>query len=456
MKESSYLRLALKQIEQRQEWGPREEWASYHFRQLSEQIEAKSQVKLSSRTLKNLFEERFSENYNPQYPTKNALALFLDYANWQALKEALTQEAATPTSPASQEAPLSPLVAPRTEASLPASPLLHPNPTSLRPRWLKRGLPAGTLLALVAIAYFWYTQRPAPPVSFESLNPVGDAPHVAFFRYDISGLNANTVFVENEEYLDETKQRYFLTQDSGTLHFLYPRPYFFQVHLIGDRRTAASANVHVTTQDWAVLVSNIYHAGLDPYQQAGQLYVPRRQTQSLNTRPDTAYFLEYRYFHPGIEIDGDNLSFEMRSLCSPEVGGQSCFDSGFELTGSKGRHYIRFVEKGCSEFARVIVGEKSYFGGLVDLSPLSVDLSRWRHIRLEVHDRQAIFWLDDRPVFRTAYDSSIGTLKGICLKFKGGGAVDFVRLKNNAGEVVYESEFDQPHEQQDDDRSNSE
>jgi hypothetical protein len=313
---------------------------------------------------------------------------------------------------------------------------------------MKMGLLAGMLLALAAIAYLWYAERLSASASFESLNPVGDAPHVAFFRYDISDLNANTVFVENEEYLDETKQRYFLTQDSGTLHFLYPRPYFFQVHLIGDRRTAASANVHVTTQDWAVLVSNIYHAGLDPYQQTGRLYVPPSQTQPLNTRPDRTYFLEYRYFHPGIEIDGDNLSFEMRSLCSAEVGGQSCFDSGFELTGSKGRHYIRFVEKGCSEFARVIVGEKSYFGGLVDLAPLSVDLSRWRHIRLEVKNKQVSFWLDDRPVFRAAYESSIGTLKGICLKFKGGGAVDFVRLKNMAGEVVYESEFDQPHEQQ--------
>jgi len=70
------------QIETALNWGPSERWANQDFERLSEQIMARTQVRLSVSTLKRIWGKVRYDSL-PAITTLNALAQFSGYKNWR-------------------------------------------------------------------------------------------------------------------------------------------------------------------------------------------------------------------------------------------------------------------------------------------------------------------------------------------------------------------------------------
>ena len=51
--------------------------------------------------------------------------------------------------------------------------------------------------------------------------------------------------------------------------------------------------------------------------------------------------------------------------------------------------------------------------------------------------------LNDSLIHELQYSNDFGSIKGIIYTFNGPGSVDFLRLKNVKGEMVYADEFEQ-------------
>ncbi len=88
MYESFYLNKCLQHLQEKLRWGISKSWTNKEFEKLSEQIFDASRIYISVVTLKRLFgrAKTYKKEYNPQLETKNALALFLGYTNWDDFK----------------------------------------------------------------------------------------------------------------------------------------------------------------------------------------------------------------------------------------------------------------------------------------------------------------------------------------------------------------------------------
>ncbi|NJK97467.1 MAG: hypothetical protein HC905_23470 [Bacteroidales bacterium] len=81
MQSNPYLKKCVSLISERTGWGACENWTHTHFVDLSRQIFEKSGVLVSVSSLKRIF-GKIASQHEPQRETRNALAKFLDYDDW--------------------------------------------------------------------------------------------------------------------------------------------------------------------------------------------------------------------------------------------------------------------------------------------------------------------------------------------------------------------------------------
>jgi hypothetical protein len=81
MQSNPYLKKCISLIGEKTGWGPYENWTHTHFVDLSRQIFEKSGVLVSVSSLKRIF-GKIASQHEPQRETRNALAKFLDYDDW--------------------------------------------------------------------------------------------------------------------------------------------------------------------------------------------------------------------------------------------------------------------------------------------------------------------------------------------------------------------------------------
>jgi hypothetical protein len=87
MSELLYISKCLRLVEQRVNRGSSEHWTSGDYKLLQKLVFDASSIHLSIQTLERLYGKlKIHKNYNPQTDTKNALALFLGYEDWEDFK----------------------------------------------------------------------------------------------------------------------------------------------------------------------------------------------------------------------------------------------------------------------------------------------------------------------------------------------------------------------------------
>ncbi len=86
MSEKKYLFDLLKIIVEQLAWGPPESWNQYHYKALSDRIFKKNKEIVHHRTIKRIFELFQGSDYHPHISTKNILAQFLDFEDWDAFR----------------------------------------------------------------------------------------------------------------------------------------------------------------------------------------------------------------------------------------------------------------------------------------------------------------------------------------------------------------------------------
>jgi len=68
-------------------------------------------------------------------------------------------------------------------------------------------------------------------------------------------------------------------------------------------------------------------------------------------------------------------------------------------------------------------------------------MNYWNKLKISVKDKIATIWLNDKEIFKTSYTNSNGRIKGIYYHFAGCGSVDFARLYDAEGELIFDEEF---------------
>ena len=69
------------------------------------------------------------------------------------------------------------------------------------------------------------------------------------------------------------------------------------------------------------------------------------------------------------------------------------------------------------------------------------DFSDWRKVTISIHGKQIHVFLEDQEIYSVKYSDPLDEIKGIAFKFIGLGEVNYVKLLDGEGKLVYEDNF---------------
>lgn len=424
MKKHIYISKCIELIENKLHWGSSADWIDYNFSELSDQIFAVSKVSISIRTLKRVFKSANTSDgyYEPQIATKNALARFLNYNDWTHFIAGNFQP--------------DEIRAHDHEAGSTGKGTDY-SPWSISPKiwiWLGICIVAAGLVYSVSLLK-------KSKVTFVAKHLTGRAPHNAAFSYDLSAISYKNAIID----FDCGGQFKPLISSKGELAFQYKTPNYYKVKLLVDGKILSSKSIDVVSDGW------ISYAGNDDadariisdkklFTKNGALYFSPTEIKKINIDTSKEYWVDFRNIM-NYHLDGDNLLLELRLKNSKVIGGFDCFDTSIEYVGETGRGRYKFVRPGCTQYADTEFGDTQLTGNFHNLSALGIDLSQWTTIRIEVEKRTALVYVNKVLKYKTTYNTAIGNVRGFFCRFKGSGALDYIRIYNLHKKLVYHDEF---------------
>jgi hypothetical protein len=425
MNDSSYMFIIVREIEKKLNWGKKEFWKDYEYKKLSQLIYDESTISISPQTLKRLFGKvKYKNDYHSQPATKDALAKFLKFSDWE---EFIQSQAKDTTRFASFI-------------------------IKIRSKWKKIALWTTLSLIFAIIIFVSITGVYNRKVSFYAENMTGITPHTVSFHYDISKLKGKEFYIEFDNNEAENKiGREILDKHRNVINHCFEAPGYYKVNILSRDIILDSVKIHVLSDGWVSyyfnddnFIQRKFIFELDKKARDtlndGLLYISPKELNNQGFKGNTVYYLEHMLYKD-FGVDEDSCTLEVRYKNSPDMGGISCYDVEFRVIGEDGLASVMLVQKGCYRWSEIVIGEKHLNGKFNDLSFLSTDLSSWNVFRLKIESQLAQINIGNNTVFKGSYQRPLGKVKGIRLVTKGSGAFDYVRLTNYIGQVIYEDNF---------------
>lgn len=390
---------------------------------LADSIEERSGIKLSLSTLKRLWKKDHEQMPHPS--TLDALVSILGYHNWQdfKLKQAVISTA----------------------------------PVSTQEKKTKRVFTPWTILPVVVavtvvswlIAFRSGKEDKTKPIIKGPIGFTGNktvsqgVPNTVIFSYDLSNVEADSFFFQ-QSWNNLEKVR--IDPKGQTYSNIYYYPGFHKAKLIANDSIIKRFRVHITTDGWLPLVRTsmvdntpVYLKNSHPVAN-GVLHSTRNDLVSSNVNLDNDFLLSYYNIREFENTFSDNFSLDTKVICDSN---NTAACPGIQLTIVCEEHvfFVTIVGKGCERNIGIKMGEEYRDGINSNLSAFGRDVYKWQHLQIQVVNKKATIFLDEKPVYTIIFKNDFGKIVGLNYSFAGTGAVDYVRLKN-AEKLVYADEFD--------------
>ena len=419
--EQEFITLCKKQIEEKFSFGNGHAFTQRDLELLSGHIQEKTGVVISLSTLKRLWKDDYKQS--PQLATLNALASVLDHKDWQDFK------------------------------------LSNQTKRKSMVLVLKWAVPAAVLLIIICLSVFGFffefgdptkekkLKKPARitgKVHFEASKTVAAGiPNTVIFKYDVANVVADSFYIQ-QSWNPDHKVRIDPAQSASTS--IYYESGFHRARLIANDSVIAMQPIHIISDGWE---PHIYRSDSDPelidlknenFISNGQLHLDsvmlakrnldfskRFHTRITNSQ---VYGLHSNNFHFSTRMKTDrvlhNLCTWMTVIIVTEV-------RTFEVS---------LTQKGCEKYAAYKLGEISKQGNNNDLSKLGCDVYDWQELEVRTKDRHAAIYLNSKPVYQEIYQQDFGKIVALIYIFDGKGSIDYARLKDGNGQVVFEDNFE--------------
>lgn len=432
-----------------QSWGNSDTWGLNEFKMLEDLIYEASKMRINANTLKRFFQQRTS---NPQVATYNALCIFLGYASYAEFVIRKTRQ--EKIKPEDTEKPAEEFLGSENEVSDTGNRKLQSKRRSEFHPYKKSIYTVIIIIIVVVLPFviinYWDDIKKEREnhlleiIIFESAETKGASPFTLKVKYEIPEKLLDSIsLVCIEANGDVTTRK--IHNRSGELYatFIYSGRGFCR--LMYKNKIIKNINVESRTRGWSAYLMEdrtlFYH--VFPYKSVsienGYLTLP------LEEIPEKAVtdqlFVSYDYFNDSI-IDGDNFIFEARVRNSvTEDHAIPCNDIMMYIFSDTGLHGFALNEN-CYSYLKFISSENTITGNQQDLSWLKFNPNIWHVMRIKVIDKQTTFYLDDHVVSQMSYKVSLGPANELTLRFKGCGAVDYVKVIDpKTDEIVFQEHF---------------
>ena len=426
MEEKHYINLCFKEISKNLNWKDYTTWTSSDYKILSKLISEKTKIAISPQTLKRLSGKlSYNTRYNPQTASKNALAMFIGYKDWNEFLLA--------NKPGSQE-----II------------------TSTQIKKAKKKRPIFfifSIIILVGIAstiVYQVKLASNKEFSFSVEDPIGTIPHNVMVLYDVSKLKTDKITVDFEfNHPILGSQEVTIDKTKNLLNFTYQVPGIYNIHLKSKGKILDSKKVIVLTEDWIsyfIPETDMDHLWIDNIikntDDKNKLDITRESLEKQGFKTNQIFDIMHRIMKD-LNIDGDNFRFMIKYKNSISTGGITCYDTEVRLHCTNFINLICLTEKDCQQFSKIKFGEIDLKGNVNDLSEVTVNPNIVNELVIENRNKIVQVFLNGNPIYDLEYMESNGNIMGIDCVFKGCGIIESILLEDLDGNNRYSENFKQ-------------
>jgi hypothetical protein len=407
------------------QWGDSDSWGLTEFKMLEDLIYESSKVRINANTLKRFFHQKTSK---PQSATNNALCVFLGYTGYADF------------------------IMKKEKPVLVSEKKAGDKPQDFNQGRTRKGVYVAVVILgflLLFLAAFWNTIKEKyenliiSSIVFQAPVTKGASPYTVKIEYDIPKNLIEHISVDcMESNGDLVNKKLLPGKHDFYATFIYPGTGFCYLKYKG--KIIRTIDVTSRSLEWSTYVTDDKNDSYFtlPFSRVdtskGYLTLPLEEIPQ-NAVTDKL-FVSYTYYVDSI-IDGDNFIAEARVRNSAaEDHGIPCYDVMMYVFSNTALHGFALNEN-CFSYLKFVSGENTIVGSQSDFSRFSFNPSLWHVMRIEVVNKQTTFYLDGETVLQMDYRKSMGAANEITFRFKGCGAVDYVKVMNFQNEIVYQADF---------------
>jgi len=421
------LDLCCKKIEEKMGSKPIADWRSTDYNILNSQLGRQTKVYLSENTLKRIFGKlKTPTRYYPQKATRDALAQFIGYRDWQEF-ELINR--------------FTPLHAPLEQVVPNINPIgfkaASPVKFTLRRFWFYLSIAALVLVISIGGVFFYIKNNEIKPGKVKLIceNPSGEVPHTAVFRLLQNGkLDSNEQFII--DFMDEGPLTPIKTNQEVVQFF--KNPGVVHVRLLYKDKVIDTLTVSMRTKGW---VANSGNDSLSAFPIAklrplskDKLFVSASQLDSAGLNLAKPFLVGFSNIHAS-DISGDNFSFQCQLQTEESRPGVACMQASILILGSEGRHRVLMTKPSCAAFSEYHFSEVQAKGTSKNLSRMSYDFARGGTVKLMVKNKSVSLLINGKLMMSSSYTQSIGKVLGVKILFNGIGVAKSPTLFDlNTGE----------------------
>jgi hypothetical protein len=392
---------------------------------LGQMIDEKSRVKLSISTLKRLWRSDLKQLPHPS--TLDALVSVLEFKDWQEFKTLNAHPAKKDEHPARNK-----------------------RLTSLLP-WVV--VSVAILLISAFIMLQGFNKKDGAIIVKGQVDFTADkavtsgVPNSVMFHYDLTGVRADSFFIQQswnprDKVRIDPAKNYYST--------IYYTPGFHFARIMANDSILKFVKVHIKSDGWLPLVKydlrEKRHFYLDARasQSDGLLQVNKTILEKANVDTGDDFFLRYYNVRDFEGITSNNFDLETRIRCDRlKVASASipCPQMELMLITEENVFFIPITAKGCISELELLIGDVYKVGKDHDLSALGTDPYEWQTLRIRNEDKHTTIFLNGAAAHEVEYTKDFGDIKGMIFTFTGPGAVDYVKIQDLKGKMIFEDGF---------------
>jgi len=392
---------------------PIAEWRSTDYHHLGSQLGRQTKVYLSENTLKRIFGRiKTPERYYPQKATRDALARFIGYRDWDEF-ELIHRFAPVSTDYQQDVAP-----------SLLQEKNIEVMAAKRNFFVTKKILIPGLLILILAVVFvYFFKNRALQPGDVRLLceNQVGSVPRTAVFKL----LRSKKVAVEEQftiDFMDEGPP----VNISGVQEVaqFFKSPGVAHVRLLHDGKPIDTVAVRMETKGWVANSGNdsttVYPINRLKAMPVNNLSVTAQQLDSAGLNLKKPFLLGFSNIHSS-NISGDNFQFSCYLQTEESRPGVPCMDASIIILGSESRHRILISKANCIAFSKYSFSEVKVDGKAQNLTHMAHDFSAGGLVKLVVNKKTASLFINNKNVLKKTYTKTIGKVIGVKILFNGIG-----------------------------------
>lgn len=413
------LNLLLEKVALKFGYSDPEKWQDGLFGQLSEKIEKETKFLISKNTLKRLFGKiKTSDQYNPQIDTRNALAIYVGYEDWNKFRMQFQSEFNLENDPISLE---------EKEGS---------ERSKIWPWFLAIAI---SIVAFLMFIRLLSDEKVAARSDFSKVkihiqNPIDTAPYTLIVDYEIPEE------IKDSLYLGVGGSKFLLDPKKKTFIHSIVRPIYSFVYLSTNKKVIKALPIRAFSRGWECFFEDDKHllaVAQKHYLSNG--FAGFKRSFFENSNLDSINFFFQMIEVKESTIDADNFVFQCRFKVDQSLN--ICHSFQLKIFADSGHHELEIFNKGCAQHIFVAPAEKYFGGKFENLTKLSTEAGLWHDLEIKVINKKFQISIDSTKRFKSTYKRTMGLMKVIKFQINGFGQIDLIRMKDKSGKVIEEVNF---------------